>query len=67
MHEWEMCGLVIENGAAVDLAALESYISLPTSSAIDMITIDPKSILIIRMNFLERILTMKTAHENDQD
>lgn len=47
MHEWEMCGLVIENGNAVDLAALESYISLPTSSAIDMITIDPKSILII--------------------
>lgn len=47
MHEWEMCGLVIENGDAVDLAALESYISLPTSSAIDMITIDPKNILII--------------------
>ena len=47
MHEWEMCGLVIENGDVVDLAALESYISLPTSSAIDMITIDPKSILII--------------------
>ena len=47
MHEWEMCGLVIENGDTVDLAALESYISLPTSSAIDMITINPKSILII--------------------
>lgn len=47
MHEWEMCGLVIKNGDAVDLAALESYISLPTSSAIDMIDIDPKSILII--------------------
>lgn len=47
MHEWEMCGLIVENGDAVDLAALESYISLPTSSAIDMITIDPKSILVI--------------------
>lgn len=47
MHEWEMCGLVFENGDSVDLAALESYISLPTSSAIDMIKIDPKSILII--------------------
>lgn len=47
MHEWEMCGLVIKNGDAVDLAALESYISLPTSSAIDMIDVDPKSILII--------------------
>lgn len=47
MHEWEMCGLIVENGNSVDLAALESYISLPTSSAIDMITIDPKSILVI--------------------
>lgn len=47
MHEWEMCGLVINDGDAVDLAALESYISLPTSSAIDTITIDPRNILII--------------------
>lgn len=47
IHEWEMCGLIINEGDPVDLAALESYISLPTSSAIDTITIDPKSILII--------------------
>lgn len=47
IHEWEMCGLVIENGDLVDLAALESYISLPTSSAIDTIQIEPKNILII--------------------
>lgn len=46
-HEWEMCGLIIENGDLVDLAALESYISLPTSSAIDTIQIEPKNILII--------------------
>ena len=47
IHEWELCGLAIEKGDDVDLAAFESYISLPTSSAIDMITIDPKSILVI--------------------
>lgn len=47
IHEWEMCGLMIEMGDPVDLAALESYISLPTSSAIDILTIDPRSILII--------------------
>lgn len=47
IHEWEMCGLKIENGDSVDLAALESYISLPTSSAIDILKIDPKNILII--------------------
>lgn len=47
MHEWEMCGLEINEGDSVDLAALESYISLPTSSAIDTLDIDPKSILVI--------------------
>lgn len=47
MHQWEMCGLQVENGDKVDLAALESYISLPTSSAIDVLRIDPKSILVI--------------------
>lgn len=47
IHEWEMCGLKIAEGDEVDLAALESYISLPTSSAIDIIHINPKSILII--------------------
>ena len=47
IHEWEMCGLEINDGDPVDLAALESYISLPTSSAIDTIQINPKSILII--------------------
>lgn len=47
MHQWEMCGLQVENGDKVDLAALESYISLPTSSAIDVLHIDPKSVLVI--------------------
>lgn len=47
IHEWEMCGLEIEEGAPTDLAALESYLSLTASSAIDLLTIDPKSILII--------------------
>ena len=47
IHEWEMCGLGIEEGAPTDLAALESYLSLTASSAIDLLTIDPKSILIV--------------------
>lgn len=47
IHQWEMCGLKINYGDSVDLAALESYISLSTSSAIDTLQIDPKSILII--------------------
>lgn len=47
IHEWEMCSLEISDGDEVDLAALEAYISLPTSSAIDILDIDPKSILVI--------------------
>ena len=47
LHEWEMCGLDIKSGEPVDLAALESYISLSTSSIIGTVEIDPHSILII--------------------
>lgn len=47
MHKYEMCGLKIKSGDDTDLAALESYISLPLSSIIDIIDLDPKSILII--------------------
>lgn len=47
MHKWEMCGLKIKEGDEVDLAALESYISLPTSSIVDILDIDPDSILVI--------------------
>ena len=46
-HDWELCGLKVKYGDELDLAAFESYISLPTSSAIDTLDIDPKSILII--------------------
>ena len=47
MHKWEMCGLKVREGDEVDLAALESYISLPSSSIIDVIDLDPKHILVI--------------------
>lgn len=47
MHKWEMCGLKVKEGDDVDLAGLESYISLPSSSIIDVIDIDPKNILVI--------------------
>lgn len=46
-HLWEVWGLDIKDGQEIDLAAFESYISLSTSSIIDTLTIDPKSILII--------------------
>lgn len=47
MQKWGLCGLEVKDGQEIDLAALEAYIALPTSSIIDVIEIDPKSILII--------------------
>lgn len=47
MHAWEMCGLDIKDGDPVDLAALESYISLPSSSIIDTLELRPENILVI--------------------
>lgn len=47
MHKWELCGLKIKEGDKIDLAAFEAYISLPSSSCIDTIEIQPENILII--------------------
>lgn len=46
-HKWEMCGLDIERGDKVDLAALESYISLTSSSIVGILQIRPENILLI--------------------
>lgn len=47
MHKWEMMGIKVKEGDEVDLAALEAYIALTLSSIIDIIEIDPKSILVV--------------------
>lgn len=47
MHQWEMCGIHIDSEEEIDLAALESYISLTTSSIIDTLELNPKHILVI--------------------
>ena len=46
-HKWETWGLKINTGQEIDLAAFESYISLPTSSIIDTIQIKPENILVV--------------------
>ena len=48
MHKWEMCGLKIKEGDEIDLAALESYISLTSSSIIDTLNLNPENILLIQ-------------------
>ena len=47
MRRWELCGLNIRDGDQVDLAALESYMSLTSSSIIDTLQIEPHNILVI--------------------
>lgn len=47
MHKWDMCGLKVTAGQEIDLAALESYISLSSSSIIDTLEIKPNNILVI--------------------
>lgn len=47
MHRSEQCGLNIETGGELDIAAFEAYISLPTSSIIDILEIHPENILVV--------------------
>ena len=45
--DWSYMGLKYTNKNKMDLASMEAYISLTTSSIIDTLHIDPKSILLI--------------------
>ena len=47
MHKWEMCGLKVNDGDPIDLAALEAYIALTSSSIIGTVSIQPENILVI--------------------
>ena len=47
MFELAKCGLDVNEGDEIDLASFEAYISLPTSSIIGTIKIEPKNFLII--------------------
>lgn len=47
MHQSEQCGLNINSGDSLDIAAFEAYISLPTSSIIDTLEIRPENILVV--------------------
>lgn len=48
MHKSEQCGLNVQEGDALDIAAFEAYISLPTSSIIDTINIKPENFLVVK-------------------
>ena len=47
MHKWETCGLSLKEGCEIDLAALEAYISLTSSSIIDTLELKPENFLVV--------------------
>jgi hypothetical protein len=47
MLKFSSGGISLKQGQEIDLAAFESYISLPSSSIIDTISINPENILVI--------------------
>ena len=47
IHKWETCGLSLKEGCEIDLAALEAYISLTSSSIIDTIELRPENFLVV--------------------
>lgn len=62
MHEWEMCGIQVDEGQDIDLAALEPYIALTLSSIIDTIEIKPENILVVddyKSVFHERVIATR--------
>ena len=67
IHEWELCGLKVNEGDPIDLAALEAYIALTTSSIIGTMEIYPHQILLIddyESTFKDRVIV--TDIENSQ-
>jgi hypothetical protein len=71
MMEWSMMGLTIPEGEEYDMAGMEAYISLTSSSIIDTIQIDPKGILLIpeyKSTFTDTVMaTTVTKDENQED
>lgn len=47
MARWDRCGLTIKKGAPIMLSEYEAYISLPMSSIIDTMVIEPENILLV--------------------
>ena len=67
MHKWELCGLKVERGQDIDLAALEAYISLTLSSIIDTIEINPENILVIddyESVFKDKVIAVREDETN---
>lgn len=66
MLEWSMMGLKFEEMDEIDLAGLEAYIALTTSSIIDTIEIEPRNILLIddfKSTFRNKVMVTEIVKE----
>lgn len=62
MHLWEMCGIQVRKGQTVDLAALESYIALTSSSIIDTLEVNADNILVVddyESHFRDKVVAVR--------
>lgn len=67
MMKWSYMGLTFKDEDEMDLASMEAYISLTTSSIVDTIEIDPKSILVIddyESKFQDNAIAVKIGEDN---
>lgn len=67
MNRWDCCGLTVNEGDKIDLAAWEAYISLSMSSIIDTIDIQPENILVIEDyidKFEDEVVAVEMNAEN---
>ncbi len=66
MHKWQSCGLKIETGQPLDLAAYEAYISLTLSSIVGTVHIEPKNFLVIDdydSEFMDRAVAVRADED----
>ena len=66
LHKWEMCGIKVSEGQEIDLAALESYIALTSSSIIDTLEIHPENILVIddyESEFEDEVIAVRACED----
>lgn len=62
MIDWSFAGIEHTEGCNMDTAAMEAYISLPTSSAIDRFNLKPENILLIDDCYSEFEDTVMATH-----
>ena len=66
MIDWSFAGIPHKKGQEMDCSAIESYISLPTSSCIDRFKLKPENILLIedgKSTFEDTIMATRLVNE----